>query len=582
MSADAPGGGTAAQGQDPATSAAGPAADGARLKVLVKEKIGESGVELLRAHFDVDLGLEWSDEELTERIGAYHGIVIRSATKMTADLIELATNLRVIGRAGVGVDNVDVDAATRRGIVVANAPQSNVVTAAEHTMALLLALARNVPQAHMSLVGGKWERSKFSGIELYEKTLGILGFGRIGQLVAHRARAFGMRVLAFDPFVSTERYRGLGVEKADSSEDLYRQADFITVHLPKTPETEGWVDAQAFTQMRDGVRVLNVARGGLIDEQALKEALDAGKVAGAALDVFPTEPITEHPLFSGYANVVVTPHLGASTAEATDRAGYQSAEQIVAALSGGVVATAVNIPSIEAEDMEVLGPFLPLASQLGRLAMALAEGSSVERIEAAFLGRIADFDTRLLMLAVIQGALQGRTEEQVNLVNAPAMAEERGIVVEEKTVSEAQDFHELIRVTVIAGDERVAVAGTGIGPGRVPHLVEVQGRRLTIELERFVTIFRYADVPGMIGRVGTIFGRHGINISSAAVGHTADGGREGDATGIAGAGDGGGGEAGGGGLAAMVVTTDVLVSREVVNEIVASEGFFGGWSVPLG
>src|SRR5205823_8285947 len=235
------------------------------------------------------------------------------------------------------------------------------------------------------------------------------------------------------------------------------------------------------------------------------------------------EPITDYPLFSGYPNVVVTPHLGASTAEATDRAGYQSAEQVVAALSEGVVSTAVNIPSIEPEDMEVLGPFLPLATQLGRLAMALAEGSSVERIEAAFLGRIADFDTRLLTLAVIQGALQGRTEQEVNLVNAPSMAEERGIVVEEKVVSEAQDFHELIRVTVTAGSLRVAVAGTGIGPGRVPHLVEVQNRRLTIELEPFVTVFRYADVPGMIGRVGTAFGRHGINISSAAVGHTADG-----------------------------------------------------------
>jgi D-3-phosphoglycerate dehydrogenase len=335
------------------------------------------------------------------------------------------------------------------------------------------------------------------------------------------------------------------------------------VHLPKTPETEGWLDARAFASMRDGVRILNVARGGLIDDAALKQALDSGKVAGAALDVFPAEPITDYPLFSGYANVVVTPHLGASTAEATDRAGYQSAEQVVAALSGGVVATAVNIPSIEAEDMEVLGPFLPLATQLGRLAMALAEGSSVERIEAAFLGRIADFDTRLLALAVIQGALQGRTEEQVNLVNAPAMAEERGIVVEEKAVSEAQDFHELIRVSVLAGGERVTVAGTGIGPGRVPHLVEVQGRRLTIELERFVTVFRYADLPGMIGRVGTIFGAHGINISSAAVGHTPDGAAEAQR------------------LAAMVVTTDVHVPREVVDEIVALDGFVGGWSVAL-
>jgi D-3-phosphoglycerate dehydrogenase / 2-oxoglutarate reductase len=540
-----------------------------RLKVLVKEKVGDSGIELLRTRCDVDLGIDWSQEELEERIGAYHGILIRSATKMTAELIERAVNLRVIGRAGVGVDNVDVPAATRRGIVVANAPQSNVVTAAEHTLALLLALARNIPQAHQSLHEGRWDRSKYSGVELYEKALGILGFGRIGQLVAQRARGFGMRVLAFDPFVSAERYRELGVEKADSPQDVYAQADFITIHLPKTPETEGFLDADAFAQMRDGVRVLNVARGGLIDDQALQDALDSGKVGGAALDVFPSEPMTDYPLFDdGYPQVVVTPHLGASTAEATDRAGYQSAEQVLAALTGGVVATAVNIPAIGAEDMEVLGPFLPLATQLGRLAMELAEGSSVERIEAAFLGRIADFDTRLLTLAVIQGALQGRTEEQVNLVNAPTMAHQRGIVVEDKTVSEAQDFNELIRVTVEAGDRRVAVAGTGIGPNRVPHLVEVQGRRLTIELEPYVTVFRYQDLPGMIGRVGTIFGVHGINISSAAVGHVPDGHSA----------DGPGEEHR---LAAMVVTTDARVPAAVVDEIVASEGFVDGWSVEL-
>ena len=551
----------------PATDAAARStgADGARPKVLVKEKIGDSGVALLREHFDVELGIDWSEEELAERIGAYEGIVIRSATKLTAELLERATSLQVVGRAGVGVDNVDVAAATKRGIVVANAPESNVVTAAEHTMALLLALARNIPQAYASLIAGKWDRSKYSGVELYEKTLGIVGFGRIGQLVAQRARGFGMRVLAFDPFVSAERYRELGVEKADGVDDLYAQSDFITIHLPKTPETEGFIDADAFAKMRDGVRVLNVARGGLIDETALKDALDSGKAAGAALDVFAKEPMTEHPLF-GYPNVIVTPHLGASTAEATDRAGYQSAEQVVAALTGGVVSTAVNIPAIAAEDMEMLGPFLPLATQLGRLAMELAEGSSVERIEAAFLGRIADFDTRLLGLAVIVGALQGRSEEQVNLVNAPTMAHQRGIVFEEKSVSEAQDFNELIRVTVVAGSRRVAVAGTGIGPNRVPHLVEVQGRRLTIELEPYVTVFRYEDLPGMIGRVGTIFGTHGINISSAAVGHTPDGGSDGEDR----------------RLAAMVVTTDARVPREVVQEIVASEGFVDGWSVDLG
>jgi D-3-phosphoglycerate dehydrogenase len=533
--------------------------------VLVAENVGDSGIELLREHFDVETGFDWDGEQLAGRIGEFDGILIRSATKMTADLIERGERLRVIGRAGVGVDNVDVPAATRRGIVVANAPQSNVVTAAEHTVALLLALARNIPQAHASLTSGKWERSKFSGVEVYDKTLGIIGFGRIGQLVAQRVRGFGMHVIAFDPFVAAERYRELGVEKASDPDAVYARADFITVHLPKTDETKGFINAAAIAKMRDGVRILNVARGGLIDDAALQAGLDSGKVAGAALDVFPSEPITDYPLFTGYANVVVTPHLGASTAEATDRAGFQSAEQVVAALTGGVVSTAVNIPAVGAEDMEALRPFLPLAEQLGRLAMGLAQGSSVERIEAAFMGRIADLDTRLLTLAVLVGALGGRTEEDVNFVNAGSLAEERGIVVEEKSVTEAEDFNELIRVTVHAGGERVAVAGTAIGPAQVPHLAEVWGQRFTIELAQHVTVFRYSDVPGMIGRVGTVFGEHGINISSAAVGRQVKGN-----------------DAGAKGLAAMVVTTSDAVAPVVLDEIVALEGFVDGRSVTLG
>ena len=535
-----------------------------RPRVLVAEDVGESGVALLREHFDVETGFDWSADQLAEQIGEFDGILIRSATKMTAELIERGERLRVIGRAGVGVDNVDVAAATRRGIVVANAPQSNVVTAAEHTVALLLALARNIPQAHASLTSGKWERSKFSGVELYDKTLGIIGFGRIGQLVAQRVRGFGMRVIAFDPFVAAERYRELGVEKAPDSAAVYARADFITVHLPKTDETKGFIDAAAIAQMRDGVRILNVARGGLIDDAALQAGLDSGKIAGAALDVFPSEPITDYPLFSGYPNVVVTPHLGASTTEATDRAGFQSAEQVVAALTGGVVSSAVNIPAIAAEDMAALEPFLPLAEQLGRLAMGLAEASSVERIEAAFMGRIADLDTRLLTLAVLRGALHGRTEEDVNYVNAASLAEERGIIVEEKSVSEAEDFNDLIRVTVVAAGERVAVAGTGIGPNQVPHLAEVWGQRFTVELAQHVSVFRYRDVPGMIGRVGSVFGQHAINISSAAVGRQL-GGAEADAQ----------------GLAAMVMMTNEEVPDEVLAEIVALDGFFSGRSVTL-
>ena len=303
------------------------------MKVLVKEKIGDSGVQLLRdAGLEVELGVDWDDGELDRRIGEFDAILIRSATQLTADLFEKADRLKAVARAGVGVDNVDVEAATKRGVVVANAPQSNVITAAEHTLAMLLALARNVPQAHGSLTSGAWERSSFSGVELYEKTLGVLGFGRIGQLVAQRALGFGMRVVAFDAYVAEERFRELGIEHAASSDDLYAVADFITIHLPVTPETENWLDAEAFSKMRDGVRIVNVARGKLVVEEALREALDSGKVAGAALDVFRDEPVTEHPLF-GYPNVVVTPHLGASTAEAQRRAGLEAAEVMIQALA---------------------------------------------------------------------------------------------------------------------------------------------------------------------------------------------------------------------------------------------------------
>jgi D-3-phosphoglycerate dehydrogenase len=525
------------------------------VKVLVAEKIGASGVDLLRRHFDVDEG------DHLDEIGEYDGILIRSATQLTADVLANATKLKAIGRAGVGVDNVDVPAATKRGIVVANAPQSNVVTAAEHTMALLLALARNVPQAHASLVAGRWERSKFSGVELLDKTLGILGFGRIGQLVAHRAQGFGMRVVAYDPFVGADRYRELGVEQAASSDEVYGEADFLTLHLPKTPETEGWLDAAALAKCKDGVRILNVARGPLIVDEDLEAALDSGKVAGAALDVFRSEPITEHPLF-GRPNVIVTPHLGASTAEATDRAGFQAAEQVVAALTGGVVSSAVNVPAVAAEDMEVLGPFLPLSRQLGRLGVALAEGTGIDRVEVELLGRIADRDTRPLAVEVLLGALIGHTEEDVNAVNAPAIAEERGIELAEIKSTQARDFSDLVRVTVVSGTQHVRVVGTTLGSYHRPHLLEAWGQRFNMQLEPHITLFRYSDVPGMIGRVGTCFGEHGVNISSAAVGHVPEDGEE--------------------DMAVMVLTTDQPVHQSLIDEIVAMDGFVAGRAVALG
>jgi D-3-phosphoglycerate dehydrogenase / 2-oxoglutarate reductase len=546
-----------AHAAEPTETTAPPAA-GARPRVLVAEKIGESGIELLREHFDVDVRTDWADGELEEAIGDYAGILIRSATKLTPELIARATSLRAIGRAGVGVDNVDVPAATKRGIVVANAPQSNVVTAAEHTLALLLALARNIPQAHASLVAGRWDRSKYSGIELMDKTLGILGFGRIGQLVAQRAQGFGMRVVAFDPYVGAERYKELGVEQAESSDDVYAVADFITVHLPKTPETEGWLDAAAFAKMKDGVRVLNVARGPLIVDEDLQAALDSGKVAGAALDVFRSEPITDHPLLA-YPQVIMTPHLGASTAEATDRAGFQAAEQVVAALTGGSVTTAVNVPAVAAEDLEVLGPFVPLCRKLGRLAIALVEGANLDRVEVEFLGRLAERDTRPLGVAVLLGVLEGKTEEELNQVNAPAIAQERGIEVAETNRTSARDFSDLVRVTIVAGDERTRVVGTTLGSANRPHLLEAWGQRFNLQLEPHVALFRYTDAPGMVGRIGTAFGEQGVNIASAAVGH----GAEAD-------------------LAVMVVTTDKPVPQAVIDALVAADGFVDGRAVTLG
>ncbi len=521
-------------------------------RVLVKEPIAEAGVELLRREFDVELGLEMGDDELAERIGSFDAIVIRSGTRLSAELIDRADRLQVIGRAGTGVDNVDIEAATRRGILVANAPESNSIAAAEHTLALALALCRNVPQAHGSLVGGEWARSRYAGNELYGKTLGVIGFGRIGQLVAKRGLGFEMEVLAFDKFVAPERFRELGVEGVESSEDLYARADLITIHLPKTPDTEHWIDAEAIAQMRDGVRIVNCARGELVDLDALRAGLESGKVAGAALDVFPAEPFTEHPLFER-PDVVVTPHLGASTAEAQDRAGVVTAEQVRAALSGGVVTNAVNIAAVRPDAMEALAPFVPLCERLGRLAQGLGDGG-VDHVSVEFHGRIADHDTRLLGIAVLVGILSGHTEVPVNLVNAPAMAEERGIELTELSEASSEDFTELIKVRV----GEVEVAGTGVGPRNVPYLVGVWGHSFYMPFADHLAIFRYDDRPGMIGRVGSAFGEHGVNIVSAAVGAEASGEE-----------------------AVMALTTDGPVPGEVIDGLVAGEGFFVGRAVDL-
>jgi D-3-phosphoglycerate dehydrogenase len=486
---------------------------------LIREPIADAGVALLRERFDVDVE---TNGDLGERIADYDAIVIRSATKLTADVIERAERLKVIGRAGVGVDNVDVDAATRRGIVVANAPESTVVSAAEHAVGLLVALARNIPQAHEALKSGRWERSRWGGIELAGKTLGILGFGRIGQQVARRAVGLGMRVVAYDPFVAKERYRELGVERLESMDDVLANAEFLTLHLPLGPETQGIIGRDAFARMPDGVRLVNAARGELVDEEALVDAVRSGKVAGAALDVFASEPYTG-PLLE-LENVIVTPHLAASTEEAQDRAGVIVAEQVAAALEGGLVTNAVNIPAIRPEDLDVLGPFVPLAAKLGRLAMELA-GGRANRIDLSYYGALAQYDTRLLTVAALNGAFQGRADVPVNYVNAPLIAAERGIDVNEERRRSSRDYTNLIRVRVRENGGETVVAGTTIGRDHRLWLVNALGFELDIELSRLMVFFRYDDVPGVIGRVGTLFGQQDVNIANMAVSRTRKGGK---------------------------------------------------------
>jgi D-3-phosphoglycerate dehydrogenase / 2-oxoglutarate reductase len=521
-------------------------------RVLVREAIAPAGVELLRERFDVDVD---ADSDLAEIIDRYDAIVVRSATKLTADLIDRATRLKVIGRAGVGVDNVDVDAATRRGIVVANAPESTVVSAAEHTIGLLVALARNIPQAHAALKQGRWERKTYGGIELAGKTLGVLGFGRIGQQVARRAGGLGMRVLAYDPFVAPDRFRELGVERVETPGEIYAAAEFLTLHLPLTPETTRSIDGGAFAQMRDGVRLINAARGELVDEGALVAALEAGKVAGAALDVFSVEPYAG-PLLE-FDNVVVTPHLAASTDEAQDRAGVIVAEQVAAALDGGLVTNAVNIPVIGAEELESLGPYIPLAAKLGRLAMELAEGRADEIVVTTY-GGLANYDARLLTVSALNGAFQGRADRPVNYVNAPLIARERGIEVREERSQSARDYTNLVRVEVRTGDERIRVAGTLIGSDNRQWLVNALGFELDLELAPLLVLFRYDDVPGVIGRVGTLFGEAAVNIANMTVSRTRRGEK-----------------------ALMVLTVDSMPPAELVERIRA-EGFDDARVIELG
>jgi D-3-phosphoglycerate dehydrogenase len=520
-----------------------PPDDSRKPRVLVRERIADTGIELLKSRFDVDVDF---DGNLADRIADYDALVVRSATRVTADLIQRAERLKVIGRAGVGVDNVDVQAATKRGVLVVNAPQSTVVSAAEHTIGLLLAVARSIPQAHAAVKQGRWERSRFGGIELAEKTLGLIGFGRIGQQVARRARGLSMHVVAFDPFVSAERMRELGIEPARTLEEVLAAADFLSLHSTLTAETQGLIGRREIALMKDGVRIVNVARGELIDHEALVEALRSGKVAGAALDVFAQEPYTG-PLLE-LDNVILTPHLGASTREAQDRAGLIVAEQVEAALEGRVATNAVNVPAVAQEDAEFLAPFLPLASKLGELAYELA-GGNVTRLEFCHLGELAERDTRLLTVAALNGAFRGRTEEAVNLVNAPLVARERGIEVREESRRTSRDFTSLIRITAVSDAGETVVAGTTIGAENRPRLVHALGYEIEVDLEPLMVFVINSDQPGRIGRVGTLLGEAGINIATMGVSRNRAGGN-----------------------ALMVLTVDAPLPPELIRRLQAEPG----------
>jgi D-3-phosphoglycerate dehydrogenase / 2-oxoglutarate reductase len=519
-------------------------------RILVTEKIADPGLERMRqAGHDVDVREGLKPDELLDAVRGAHALIVRSATQVTADVLAAGIGLVVVGRAGIGLDNVDVEAATRQGVMVVNAPQSNVISAAEHTMALILAQARNVPQAHAALKEGRWERSKWEGVELNDKTLGIIGLGRIGKLVAQRALAFGMRIVAYDPYVSPDRARQMSVELVDL-DSLIEQADFVTVHVAKTPQTVGLIDAARLERAKPSLRVINVARGGIVDEDALAAAVRSGRIAGAALDVFSKEPITDSPLF-GLDAVVVTPHLGASTFEAQDKAGNTIAEQVLLALAGDFVPFAVNVDASEAS--ETVRPFLPLAEHLGGLFASLAEKLPTT-IDVEFQGEIGGYDNKITLLSAVKGMLGQISDEPVSFVNALNVARDRGVEVRSIANTSSKDY---VNVITIRGGGH-SLAGTLVGLNADPRLVMVDEHDVDMPPASHMLVVRNDDRPGMIGFVGTTLGAAGINIDDMDVGRSAEGVP-----------------------AVMVIATPVATPPEVQDALRAHEGIISVHSIDL-
>lgn len=489
-------------------------------KVLIADKMSPRAAEIFKergVEVDVITGLD--RDELIKIIDQYDGLAVRSSTKATPPVLEAATNMKVIGRAGIGVDNIDLPTATAKGIVVMNTPFGNSITTAEHAIAMMFALARDIPEANASTHAGKWEKSRFMGVELTGKTLGVIGCGNIGSITASRGVGLKMKVIAFDPFLTPERAIEIGVEKVEL-EDVLKRADFITLHTPLTEKTRNIINAEALAKCKKGVRIINCARGGLIDEKALKEALENGQVGGVALDVFEEEPAKENPLF-GMENVICTPHLGASTAEAQENVALQVAEQMADFLMTGAVNNAINMPSISAEDAPRLRPYVALAEQLGMFAGQLTE-SAIEGVEIEYVGEVSELNVAPLTSAIIAGLLRPLLSD-VNMVSAPAMAKERGISVSEVKRDSKGAFDSYIRLSLKTERQQRSVAGTVFSDGK-PRIIQVKGININAELAPRVLYITNTDAPGFIGSLGTVLGAHGINIASFQLGREKPGG----------------------------------------------------------
>ncbi len=491
-------------------------------KVLISDALSDAAVQIFKdrgieVDFQPNLGKD--KEKLAAVIGNYDGLAIRSATKVSPKILENAKKLRVIGRAGIGVDNVDIPAATAKGVIVMNTPFGNSITTAEHAVTMMLALARQIPTADASTQAGKWEKNKFMGVEITGKTLGVIGCGNIGAIVADRAQGLKMKVIAYDPFLSPERAIDIGVEKVELNE-LFKRADFITLHTPLTDKTKNIIDAKALASMKPGVRIVNCARGGLVDEVALRAALDGNKVAGAAFDVFTTEPATENPLF-GHPNVVCTPHLGAATTEAQENVALQVAEQMSDYLLRGAISNAVNFPSITAEEAPRLRPFIALAEKLGSFTGQLTE-SGISKVQITYEGEVARMKIKALTSAALSGMLRPMLGD-VNVVSAPVVAKERGMVVEETTREAEGDYESLITITVETERQTRTVAGTVFADGR-PRIVNIKGIRMDAEFGPSMIYITNLDKPGFIGKFSGTLGEANINIATFHVGREAPGG----------------------------------------------------------